>query len=716
MAEQFYTILTNTGKAKIANSLPTGTKVNLTTLKVGDSNGTYYNPSETQTDLVHTVYTCNVTSVAVDETNGSWINITGVIPSDQGGFTIREVGVFDDGGNLIAIGKYPETYKPTASDGSTKELYLKMTLEVSNSTSVTLKIDPTVILATKSDINTLTTSMNNSIGSINTQLSEIVPNTTLWYLENIDDMRTRSIVSVQGFYDIDENISNNYRILMIDGTETWTTITVGSNSFKISDNGEIAQNKTLTTSDKKLKYIARHGNVYIDMFGAIGDGTTNDTTVIQKAFNSAKNGDIINFNGEKTYFIECDRAWNYHANSVDYGFLNLSLELLNKTNIIIDGNNANLILKQVRTDGTFSPALKITNCNTVEVKNLNINCQRVEIGNTTGDMGQPTAYMYNIGIAIVNSENITVERNKIVNAFCDILMFTHVKNVRIRDNLLTQEGNYLNYYGILAQDIDNSSNIYVHNNVIDTCKGDAIEFDCNSEHVPMTILPKYIYIYKNIIKNVTITDGNTGISIGMASCTYFTIENNYVENVSEGIHIETNHSLNAINTTNNFKVLNNTLFNVTGGNRSAIYMTSGNSNYASDFKNVEIDSNVINNVNAWGIYGTYGKFTDLIVSKNNIEGCGYSGIAFTDVNNIRIINNHCKNNGSLGTDDYNGDDMCINTLYESAIITGNENKTIKGISIFIHQLNTNQSNIKYSDNICMGSLYVNSLATTISQT
>lgn len=173
MAEQFYTILTNTGKAKIANSLPTGTKVNLTTLKVGDSNGTYYNPSETQTDLVHTVYTCNVTSVAVDTTNGNWINITAVIPSDQGGFTIREVGVFDDSGNLIAIGKYPETYKPTASDGSTKELYLKMTLEVSNSSSVTLKIDPTVILATKSDINTLTTSMNNSISSINTQLSDI---------------------------------------------------------------------------------------------------------------------------------------------------------------------------------------------------------------------------------------------------------------------------------------------------------------------------------------------------------------------------------------------------------------------------------------------------------------------------------------------------------------------------------------------------------------
>ncbi|MBA9009547.1 phage tail protein [Clostridium saccharobutylicum] len=167
MAEQFYTILTNSGKAKIANSVTLGTKVNLTTLKVGDSNGTYYNPSESQTDLVHSVYSCNVTSVAVDETNSNWINVICAIPSDVGDFYIREAGVFDDTGALIAIGKYPETYKPTATDGSTKELYIKMTLEVTNTNSVELKIDPTVILATKNDINILA----NSIASISTQLS-----------------------------------------------------------------------------------------------------------------------------------------------------------------------------------------------------------------------------------------------------------------------------------------------------------------------------------------------------------------------------------------------------------------------------------------------------------------------------------------------------------------------------------------------------------------
>jgi phage-related tail fiber protein len=168
MAEQFYTIPTAIGKSKIANSIVLGTKVNLTTLKVGDSNGAYYNPTESQTDLVHSVYSCNITSVEVDPINPNWITITSAIPSDVGGFSIREAGVFDDSGKLIAIGKYPETYKPVAADGSTKELYIKMTLEITNSSSVELKIDPTVILATKSDINILT----NSIASITTQLSE----------------------------------------------------------------------------------------------------------------------------------------------------------------------------------------------------------------------------------------------------------------------------------------------------------------------------------------------------------------------------------------------------------------------------------------------------------------------------------------------------------------------------------------------------------------
>ncbi|RXM69439.1 phage tail protein [Clostridium tetani] len=183
MAEQFYTILTAIGKAKIANATALGNKVNFTTLKVGDSNGKYYNPTETQEDLINAVWQGNINSISVDKKNPNWIVIEVIIPSNIGGFVIREAGIFDDEGDLIAIGKYPETYKPKAEDGSTKDLIIKMILEVSNTSTVTLKVDPTVILATKKDIEVLenkiknikvpVTSVNSKTGAIELKAEDI---------------------------------------------------------------------------------------------------------------------------------------------------------------------------------------------------------------------------------------------------------------------------------------------------------------------------------------------------------------------------------------------------------------------------------------------------------------------------------------------------------------------------------------------------------------
>lgn len=161
MAEQFYTILTKIGKAKIANANALGNKLNLTKFQVGDGSGTYYNPTEDQLILKNKVWEGNINSVTVDKENFNWIVIETVIPSDIGGFMIREAAVLDSDNNIIAIGKYPETYKPVVAEGSAKDLYIKMILEVSNSSSVTLKIDPTVILATKKDIEILSNKISN---------------------------------------------------------------------------------------------------------------------------------------------------------------------------------------------------------------------------------------------------------------------------------------------------------------------------------------------------------------------------------------------------------------------------------------------------------------------------------------------------------------------------------------------------------------------------
>lgn len=158
--EQFYTILTNVGKAKVANAALLNNNVTLKTLKVGDGNGAYYNPTEDQKELRNVVYTCNVGSVSVDKDNPNWIVAETIIPGNIGGFTIREIGLFDVDGDMIAIGKYPETYKPVVANGASKDLNVRTIFEVSNAENVTLSINPSVIIATKEDINNLQVQIN----------------------------------------------------------------------------------------------------------------------------------------------------------------------------------------------------------------------------------------------------------------------------------------------------------------------------------------------------------------------------------------------------------------------------------------------------------------------------------------------------------------------------------------------------------------------------
>lgn len=178
--EQFYTILTNKGKAKIANATLLNSNVTLTTLKVGDGNGAYYNPTEEQTDLKNVVHTCQVGSISIDKKNPNWVVVETIIPGSVGGFIIREIGLFDTEGDMIAVGKYPETYKPVVANGASKDLNVRTIFEVSNAENVTLNINPSVIIATKEDINNLQEQITDNA----TQLNEIAQNVNkIWNKE-----------------------------------------------------------------------------------------------------------------------------------------------------------------------------------------------------------------------------------------------------------------------------------------------------------------------------------------------------------------------------------------------------------------------------------------------------------------------------------------------------------------------------------------------------
>lgn len=150
MANKFFTILTATGRNKLAAATATATPLALTQMAVGDGdNGAYYSPTEAQTVLKHEVWRGAINHLAVDANNPNWIVAELVIPDNVGGFYIREVGLFDSAGAMIAVGKFPESYKPTLAAGSNKQLYVRMILEVSNTTAVTLLVDPSVVLATR---------------------------------------------------------------------------------------------------------------------------------------------------------------------------------------------------------------------------------------------------------------------------------------------------------------------------------------------------------------------------------------------------------------------------------------------------------------------------------------------------------------------------------------------------------------------------------------
>ena len=166
MAEKFYTILTNIGKAQIANSGVMGSKVNFVKFKIGDGNDAYYEPTETQRDLIHTVYEGNITDIETDKENPNWMKINLMIPANVGGFTIREYGVFDADDRMLAVAKCAESYKPVAEDGSTKELILRMILAVSNTKNVNMELDPTLVFVTKEELEDLKKSITASLNDL----------------------------------------------------------------------------------------------------------------------------------------------------------------------------------------------------------------------------------------------------------------------------------------------------------------------------------------------------------------------------------------------------------------------------------------------------------------------------------------------------------------------------------------------------------------------
>lgn len=166
---KYFALLTKLGENLLAQATALGTKIELTQMAVGDGGGKLPTPDTNQTKLIAEKRRAAINTLFIDDNNKNQIVAEQIIPESEGGWWIREIGLFDKAGNLIAVANCPETYKPQLAEGSGRTQSIRIVLIVSHTESVTLKIDPSVVLATREYVNTEITVLDKKIDALSAQ-------------------------------------------------------------------------------------------------------------------------------------------------------------------------------------------------------------------------------------------------------------------------------------------------------------------------------------------------------------------------------------------------------------------------------------------------------------------------------------------------------------------------------------------------------------------
>ncbi|WP_347253446.1 phage tail protein [Leminorella grimontii] len=317
----FYTILTNYGKQALADALAAQQPLKIPAMGAGDGGGAYYEPTDDQTNLRNELWRGNLNDLRTDDDNQNNVIAEAVIPQDiDGDWVVREVGLYDDKGGLIAVGKYPETYIPALAFGSAKQVYINIVVKVDNVAAVELVVDHDTVLASKQFV------MNKgygTVGSFEAGLFEIKALTNQFQLV------------------IFESENSLYRW---DGAFP-KTVPTGSTP---DSTGGIGQGAWIGISDAALRKDLANGNgsligtnigtldeaitfVTPEMFGAIGDGVADDTQAILDAIQYVlpKHMDVI---GYQTYKIsntlEIRETANLPPELEDFSVTKLKLQKL----------------------------------------------------------------------------------------------------------------------------------------------------------------------------------------------------------------------------------------------------------------------------------------------------------------------------------------------------------------------------------------------------
>lgn len=183
---QFMAILTNVGAAKLANANALGIPWNLTALGVGDANGTDPVPSATQTKLINEQRRAPLNQLRVDPVNAAVIIAEQVIPADIGGWWIREIGLYDSDGDLVAVSNCAPSFKPALDQGSGRTQIVRMNFIVSSIANIVLKIDPSVVLATREYVDLAVTEALNKQDFKHSVLVATTANIALSGIQTVD--------------------------------------------------------------------------------------------------------------------------------------------------------------------------------------------------------------------------------------------------------------------------------------------------------------------------------------------------------------------------------------------------------------------------------------------------------------------------------------------------------------------------------------------------
>ncbi|HDX3736395.1 TPA: phage tail protein [Campylobacter jejuni] len=329
---EYYTILTKIGIAKFIAARASGNGINLKSFKLSSK---VILPSEEMQSLEEIVYEANISSKSVDESNPNYVNLMCHVPSDVGGFEVNAVGIYDEAGDLLAVGNVPRTYKPILKEGSAKELMIKIVMELSNAEEVILKLDPSVIMASRDYVDAIKVELNLKIDALtqkyDAEFKKVWDEFAKYLLENKFNTEIAKYVT----------LATNQTIT---GAKDFTKLP--TSSIKATNDNQFVNLATLKENQLNLKDP--------ELLALIGFNTYLDGTSLLKSHSMSNNVIYTNTTGGKTPIAikiqQIDNVVNQASISI---YINNSL--IKKINAIQYTNSTGKYIPLTHYEGILKP-------------------------------------------------------------------------------------------------------------------------------------------------------------------------------------------------------------------------------------------------------------------------------------------------------------------------------------------------------------------------